>query len=286
MYGQLYLFFFQAEDGIRDRTVTGVQTCALPIYLGRDLTAKIVIRQQRQDRMGERVHADVDRGKACEARELLEAHGTLCRLDAELALESLELRLERRGPATLVCGQHPLTERPQRTVAGRLSPAVAVGEAAGVLELAPTLSWDLGKQVVDPIPPVPCACSGWLRHDEHCQRDCLARQIIGRVAQQGCVRVVGRDRDQPAGAASREMTAYELMEGNDLSHLSSGVDEGSKRRQRHVRFALPGRGGTRDAVEAQNRASGSQQRHPSPPGGARRQPARWSASSAARLAPT
>src|SRR5207248_6916104 len=27
------VFFFQAEDGIRDRTVTGVQTCALPIYL-------------------------------------------------------------------------------------------------------------------------------------------------------------------------------------------------------------------------------------------------------------
>ena len=25
-------FFFQAEDGIRDRLVTGVQTCALPIY--------------------------------------------------------------------------------------------------------------------------------------------------------------------------------------------------------------------------------------------------------------
>src|SRR2546430_4920399 len=27
------VFFFQAEDGIRDLTVTGVQTCALPIYL-------------------------------------------------------------------------------------------------------------------------------------------------------------------------------------------------------------------------------------------------------------
>src|SRR5207248_4659208 len=27
------VFFFQAEDGIRDRTVTGVQTCALPICL-------------------------------------------------------------------------------------------------------------------------------------------------------------------------------------------------------------------------------------------------------------
>src|SRR2546430_3975174 len=27
----LMVFFFQAEDGIRDLTVTGVQTCALPI---------------------------------------------------------------------------------------------------------------------------------------------------------------------------------------------------------------------------------------------------------------
>src|SRR5699024_11370684 len=29
----VFLFFFQAEDGIRDRNVTGVQTCALPICL-------------------------------------------------------------------------------------------------------------------------------------------------------------------------------------------------------------------------------------------------------------
>src|SRR5699024_11630675 len=28
----LLFFFFQAEDGIRDRNVTGVQTCALPIF--------------------------------------------------------------------------------------------------------------------------------------------------------------------------------------------------------------------------------------------------------------
>src|SRR2546430_4420358 len=28
---EMYVFFFQAEDGIRDLTVTGVQTCALPI---------------------------------------------------------------------------------------------------------------------------------------------------------------------------------------------------------------------------------------------------------------
>ena len=29
----LYFFFFQAEDGIRDYKVTGVQTCALPISM-------------------------------------------------------------------------------------------------------------------------------------------------------------------------------------------------------------------------------------------------------------
>ena len=41
------VFFFQAEDGIRDRLVTGVQTCALPIsksFYSRDLldTKKII----------------------------------------------------------------------------------------------------------------------------------------------------------------------------------------------------------------------------------------------------
>src|SRR5437867_9541045 len=47
------MFFFQAEDVIRDRTVTGVQTCALPIFhFGR--------RRHRTPRLGAlpaRVHA-------------------------------------------------------------------------------------------------------------------------------------------------------------------------------------------------------------------------------------
>src|SRR2546425_1998596 len=30
-YVTFFFFFFQAEDGIRDKLVTGVQTCALPI---------------------------------------------------------------------------------------------------------------------------------------------------------------------------------------------------------------------------------------------------------------
>src|SRR5205085_8529507 len=47
-----FFFFFQAEDGIRDLTVTGVQTCALPILVVRaDLQpgdAVLLLAQRRQ----------------------------------------------------------------------------------------------------------------------------------------------------------------------------------------------------------------------------------------------
>src|SRR5437867_12668510 len=45
-------FFFQAEDGIRDRTVTGVQTCALPILPRR--------RTERQRALGEPTCVGID----------------------------------------------------------------------------------------------------------------------------------------------------------------------------------------------------------------------------------
>src|SRR3712207_7095900 len=39
-----FVFFFQAEDGIRDIGVTGVQTCALPIYPVRVALAEEAVR--------------------------------------------------------------------------------------------------------------------------------------------------------------------------------------------------------------------------------------------------
>src|SRR2546430_5780906 len=54
-YEQVF-FFFQAEDGIRDLTVTGVQTCALPIsavgvficdVMGHDVSAALVAAMMR-----------------------------------------------------------------------------------------------------------------------------------------------------------------------------------------------------------------------------------------------
>src|SRR5438046_8674732 len=76
------IFFFQAEDGIRDWSVTGVQTCALPIY---DLCAPEPYRRRRAprrkgsaeryyrlcrpDRMGHRPRSEERRvGKECRSR--------------------------------------------------------------------------------------------------------------------------------------------------------------------------------------------------------------------------
>src|SRR2546430_6414276 len=54
-YVSLFFFFFQAEDGIRDLTVTGVQTCALPIFfkrLGRaEMVGIVGIQLQRVDKL-------------------------------------------------------------------------------------------------------------------------------------------------------------------------------------------------------------------------------------------
>src|SRR2546430_8287643 len=46
------LFFFQAEDGIRDLTVTGVQTCALPISLEADLEDGLLLRHESRQLAG------------------------------------------------------------------------------------------------------------------------------------------------------------------------------------------------------------------------------------------
>src|SRR2546430_5928937 len=58
----LFCFLFQAEDGIRDFTVTGVQTCALPIYVL--LAAVDVGRVRAQDLAAPRLEDLLDLGRA------------------------------------------------------------------------------------------------------------------------------------------------------------------------------------------------------------------------------
>src|SRR3989441_1219834 len=47
-----FFFFFQAEDGIRDKLVTGVQTCALPIFAGEMRNSKSSAARRSRSRSG------------------------------------------------------------------------------------------------------------------------------------------------------------------------------------------------------------------------------------------
>src|SRR5947208_13918710 len=57
MYSSIYLlclfFFFQAEDGIRDDLVTGVQTCALPICPEPDLIELLGDKLRAREELGD-----------------------------------------------------------------------------------------------------------------------------------------------------------------------------------------------------------------------------------------
>src|SRR5438552_13563962 len=58
-----FFFFFQAEDGIRDDLVTGVQTCALPIFVRRALPFEGRQQQDHHDRPDQHPHHVVGRGE-------------------------------------------------------------------------------------------------------------------------------------------------------------------------------------------------------------------------------
>src|SRR5437763_4281661 len=89
-----FFFFFQAEDGIRDTSVTGVQTCALPIWL---LSAKLV---KRFDDFGiDGLRTDTE-GNLFVARIL---KGTIAVLTPGGKLKR-EIRLSAKEPTNLAFG--------------------------------------------------------------------------------------------------------------------------------------------------------------------------------------
>src|SRR5256885_13250329 len=110
-------FFFQAEDGIRDYKVTGVQTCALPIFIGmmtegihtpflsdRDLALENVRYVRRAaGRLGESFRPEPDGFVAQRARQVLsEAIDLLGRIGSQGLLTAIgegTFRVTRRAAA-------------------------------------------------------------------------------------------------------------------------------------------------------------------------------------------
>src|SRR2546422_1461944 len=103
----VFFFFFQAEDGIRDVAVTGVQTCALPISLDSAAGQDEVHRVAVPDQPGQTDRAQVEQGDSKAAAEYPENRVDCC--DAEVAPER---ELEASGDRVAFDGrQHRLAQK-------------------------------------------------------------------------------------------------------------------------------------------------------------------------------
>src|SRR5205809_1648910 len=100
-----FFFFFQAEDGIRDVAVTGVQTCALPIYylakarrflVADDLGRSGRVQDEEPSRLREVI---VIRRDPTEERDVLERNLEIgrasCRERAEICVSGVRLKKKR-----------------------------------------------------------------------------------------------------------------------------------------------------------------------------------------------
>src|SRR2546427_5249788 len=112
-------FFFQAEDGIRDLTVTGVQTCALPI------SAQICAQATGvEDRQMQRRPDTGDAASGAEQIQPLQAGGAEADEPGEIDVrEEIGLRgadLRRRGLETPALGRDigPASQQIRRQVRG------------------------------------------------------------------------------------------------------------------------------------------------------------------------
>src|SRR5216683_7212134 len=89
LYFLLCIFFFQAEDGIRDLIVTGVQTCALPILAPRTFSCR---------RAGV---AGGDVGKGWRSSPVFKIDSTEWKLKARMASARREAASRRSSPKRL-----------------------------------------------------------------------------------------------------------------------------------------------------------------------------------------
>src|SRR5947209_20398795 len=81
------VFFFQAEDGIRDIGVTGVQTCALPIFGSSTIFTRLAC--SRHTKKSDSVHAPRVRRRGARARGRRKIGRASCRERVESSVSSV-----------------------------------------------------------------------------------------------------------------------------------------------------------------------------------------------------
>src|SRR5688572_32572764 len=102
------IFFFQAEDGIRDLTVTGVQTCALPIWLSRAFGGTIREWPLIEDRDAGRWRVDLEKLERSEEHtsELQSQSNLVCRLLLEKKKKKKTKNTQHTKPEPIVLNTH------------------------------------------------------------------------------------------------------------------------------------------------------------------------------------
>src|SRR5256886_63969 len=129
----LLFFFFQAEDGIRDLTVTGVQTCALPIY-----QRALVLSQAEGHRLERHLGLAPDHHRACRHLGIAvlqrlhrraipalgeQVFGERFAVQPHLDLENLGAVCGRRAVARIAGGHRGAGERDRETGGRQLHPS-------------------------------------------------------------------------------------------------------------------------------------------------------------------
>src|SRR2546421_2556574 len=232
-----WFFFFQAEDGIRDLIVTGVQTCALPIFKGRGQEYVAVNLKNFVARYGRRVRETLDRarfglvaerGLHADAVRVVDARARVCDGDDARAVFSRdEAREVRARVAEAVDGDA----------------RVAQAEAAHAARLAHGVEAAARRRLASPLRAA--QRDGLSRHDAEfgvavnhrkCVHDPGHRLLVCVNVGRGDVAVGADDGRDLEGVAPRETFEFTLRHRLRVAHhaaLAAAVRYADRR-------ALPG----------------------------------------------
>src|SRR5436305_8111410 len=114
-----FFFFFQAEDGIRDADVTGVQTCALPIWI---VIARATTRQRRDAGVKGDVELTVTRHRRMTV--LADHTRSAVTADRERTARPGMLRATRRARCDSTVPGRRRSARPRNRINRRMRPQV------------------------------------------------------------------------------------------------------------------------------------------------------------------
>src|SRR3989454_7429289 len=182
-YHSFFFFFFQAEDGIRDYKVTGVQTCALPISIS--LSAALAARERDRGVLAQMRDVEV-------LQQLGEARLDLGRLESLQLEDGLHVLFHREAPEHRILLRQIRDAQPRAAVDRQVRElGGGEGDAAGVDRYQPDDHVEAGRLAPAGVgqQPHPLAAGGVERDVLHhgARLVALAQALRAQLAQPGAL---------------------------------------------------------------------------------------------------